>query len=226
VASGAADAAREAEAISSGAKGLGVELDGAAVEDLLRYLATLRTWAPRMDLISTHDLAVAVDRHLIDSLAAARLLRELERPLRIADVGSGAGLPGVPLAIAVRPEAMLLVEPRHRRASFLREVARTQPRTRIAVANQRVEDLAPDVAGTFDAVVSRAALQPSDLFAAGKRLLRAGGLLVAYRGAAQDRPGSSAEPAAALWTAEPSIAYRIPGSAMEFRLDAWRLGAA
>ena len=98
--------------------------------------------------------------------------------------------------------------------------------TRIAVANQRVEDLAPDVAGTFDAVVSRAALQPSDLFAAGKRLLRAGGLLVAYRGAAQDRPGSSAEPAAALWTAEPSIAYRIPGSAMEFRLDAWRLGAA
>ncbi len=92
--------------------------------DLLRVYARLvRKWAPRLDLVSPRDLERFEERHVEDSLRAVPLLDELPEG-RCVDVGSGVGLPGIPLAIARPARRWTLLEPRQRRAAFLEEVVR------------------------------------------------------------------------------------------------------
>ena len=173
------------EALRAGAAALGVDLEDRALDRLERFLDELERWNARSNLVGDHDRRTLAERHLVDSLAAVPALRGLGTGLRIADVGSGAGLPGVPLAIVLQPREMVLVEPRRKRASFLRAVRRALPDVPLTVLEERVEDLV-GAAGTeaaFDAVTSRAALSDAELGSAATSLLRAGGLLVAYRGA-------------------------------------------
>ena len=92
-------------------------------ERLRAYAELVRDWAPRLDLVAPGDLARFERRHISDSLRVLSLLDSLP-PGPCVDVGSGAGIPGVPLAI-VRPERRWrLLEPRRRRASFLEEAVR------------------------------------------------------------------------------------------------------
>ncbi|MBA2724443.1 MAG: 16S rRNA (guanine(527)-N(7))-methyltransferase RsmG [Actinobacteria bacterium] len=92
-------------------------------EKLALYAELLRAYAPRMNLISPADLAQFESRHIADSLRLAPLLHELpEGPCM--DVGSGAGLPGIPLACADPERRWVLLEPRAKRAAFLEEVVR------------------------------------------------------------------------------------------------------
>ncbi len=96
---------------------------GEPEEQLRAYERLVRDWAPRVDLVSPRDLERFRKRHVDDSLRAAPLLDELpEGPC--VDVGSGAGLPGIPLAIARPGRRWTLLEPRKRRAAFLEEVVR------------------------------------------------------------------------------------------------------
>ncbi|MEW6269049.1 MAG: 16S rRNA (guanine(527)-N(7))-methyltransferase RsmG, partial [Thermodesulfobacteriota bacterium] len=166
-----------------GAAALGVALDEPALEALQVYLAELLAWNRRLNLVGEHDVATLVDRHLVDSLAAVPVLSALGPGLRIADLGSGAGLPGIPLAIALRPAEMVLAEPRQKRASFLRAAARWLPAYALRVVTRNAAELAALEAGRFDAVVSRAALPEDDLVTVAAALVRAGGLLVSFRGA-------------------------------------------
>lgn len=94
-----------------------------AEELLAAYAALVRKWAPRLDLVSPGDLDRLEGRHVEDSLRVAPLLDELP-PGPCADIGSGAGFPGVPLAITRPDRCWTLIEPRQRRAGFLEEVVR------------------------------------------------------------------------------------------------------
>ena len=99
-----------------------MRLDPPIRERLSAYAELVRSWAPKLDLISDRDLGQLEERHIADSLKALPLLEELP-PGPAVDVGSGAGLPGIPLAIAgTRPWRLL--EPRRRRSAFLEEVVR------------------------------------------------------------------------------------------------------
>jgi len=89
---------------------------------LAAYADLVRFWAPRLDLISPGDLDGFEERHVADSLRLLPLIAKLP-PGPCVDVGSGAGLPGIPLAIASSRHWRLL-EPRHKRAGFLEEVVR------------------------------------------------------------------------------------------------------
>ena len=92
-------------------------------ERLVAYAALVRQWAPRLDLVSPGDLGRLEERHIEDSLRVVPLLDELP-PGPCVDIGSGAGFPGIPLAIARPERRWTLVEPRQRRAAFLEEVVR------------------------------------------------------------------------------------------------------
>ena len=93
-------------------------------QDLLaKYAALIRSWAPRLDLVSPADLERLEERHIEDSLRVVPLLDELP-PGPCVDIGSGAGFPGVPLAIARPERRWTLIEPRKLRAAFLDEVVR------------------------------------------------------------------------------------------------------
>jgi len=95
--------------------------DGAALDRLVRYAELIERWSDKHNLVSFSSRAELVRRHIVDALAAAPLLSGSGR---LFDIGSGAGLPGVPL-LAVRPMwSGVLLEPRQKRWAFLRTVVR------------------------------------------------------------------------------------------------------
>jgi len=182
------------ERLRTGASALGVELDPPRLAALTTFLDLLVSWNSRLNLVGEHERSALVDRHLVDSLAAVPLLAGLGAKLRVADIGSGAGLPGIPLAIAAGTREMVLIEPRRKRASFLRAVRRAQPELGLTVIERRGEELSDLEPAGFDAIVSRAALTDEALLGVARELLRDGGLLIAYRGASPspgEAPGSS-----------------------------------
>lgn len=205
--------------LRAGARSLDVDLDESQLAALCRFLDELELWNARTNLVGEHDRVALVERHLLDALAAVPLLRSLGSDLRVADVGSGAGLPGIPLAIALRTRAVTLIEPRRKRASFLRSMRRALPSLGIHVVEDRAESLAarPEEVGSYDAMVSRAALDDEDLQRCAGSLLRPGGLLIAYRGGADERAPTGSEQLAPA----DSHRYTLAGAGRTFRLDVW-----
>lgn len=119
------------------------------------------------------------DRHLVNSAAMAELLASGER---VADIGSGAGLPGIPLAVARPDLRVTLIEPLLRRSEFLREVI-DELGLDVTVIRGRAEDRAVrDEAGEMDAVVSRAVASLDKLSRWSIPLLRSGGRMLALKG--------------------------------------------
>jgi len=117
-----------------------------------------------------------IENVVLDSLTFLELLPA--EALEVADVGSGAGIPGVPIAI-VRPDlALTLIEGRRRRVSFLSTVIRELGLSRTTVVEARVEDLAGSHRDRFDAIVMRCAGSPEALLPPARTLLRSGGAII------------------------------------------------
>ena len=130
---------------------LGVELTQSQYDSLIRYTQLLRDWNQRINLVSRRDTDRILSYHAIDSLAVQRLLPQ---GARVCDIGSGAGLPGIPLAI-VRPDLkMLLVESSQKRSRFLQTAVAELELANVEVLNERAESLPPL---ECDVVVSRLA---------------------------------------------------------------------
>ncbi len=145
---------------------------GAEARDLLRsYAGLLYHWSGRLNLVSRGDRGRLATKHLLPALALVALVRELPHQ-EILDLGSGAGLPGIPLRIMLPGTSFILVESRRRRASFLREVIRRLELDRVEVVNLRIEQMPPR---TVDLVVSRAAMPPDEVLMRTRPHLRAGG---------------------------------------------------
>jgi len=129
-----------------------MELDVGAAEagKLAEYLRLLKRWNRVHNLTAITDTGEMIERHLAESLA----LRSFLRGQRSADVGSGAGLPGIPLAIVEAEMSFTLIESRAKRASFLSHVKGELALSNVIVEHGRVEDLR----GTapFDTVLARA----------------------------------------------------------------------
>lgn len=164
------------DTLAAGLAALGLPLDEAARARLLAYRDELARWGRAYNLTGVRDPERMVPVHLLDSLALAPLVRGT----RVADVGAGGGLPGVPLAIA-RPELELtLIEPRAKRALFLAHVARTLALANVIVERCRAEDAPP---GTrYDTVITRAFGTLVEFAAAAGPLCAEGGSLLAAKG--------------------------------------------
>lgn len=119
------------------------------------YLDLLTAWNKRIDLVAPAERQVWYVRHLLDSYALARLLPP-EGDL--IDIGSGAGFPGMVIAITHRDMGVYLSEPRGKRAAFLRTVVRELKLTNVTILNKRIEELLadPGFQGRFNHLTSRA----------------------------------------------------------------------
>jgi len=164
---------------------MGVPLEETGLRLFERYRAELQRWGRVHNLAGNlSDYGILV-HHFLDSIA---FLRAIPRGpgLELADLGSGAGFPGVPIALA-RPELRVsLIEPRAKRAAFLSHIVRTLGLGHLEVLRARAEDL--EGLRSFDVVVSRAVASLGELQTMARGILRRGGRLIAGKG-----PRASAE---------------------------------
>jgi len=163
-----------AERLADGLAGLQLELPEGAQEKLLAYLDLLAHWNRAYNLTAVRDRGEMIPRHLLDSLAVLPFVRGES----LADIGSGAGLPGIPLAIARPRLAVTLIESNGKKARFLREAVRALPLPNVAVEQVRVQD----AAGSFDTVTARAFSSLADMLAWGGHLLADDGRWLALKG--------------------------------------------
>jgi 16S rRNA (guanine527-N7)-methyltransferase len=127
-------------ALETACRQLGIELTQTQCDSLVRYAQLLRDWNQRINLVSRRDTGRILSYHVIDSLAVQRLLPQ---DARVCDVGSGAGLPGIPLAL-VRPDLkMLLIESSQKRSRFLQTAVAELGLGSVEVLNERAESLPP-----------------------------------------------------------------------------------
>lgn len=164
--------------LSAGAaEALGRPLREGEAALLYKYLNLLIKWQKTQRLVGSSDPAWIVDNVIVDSLLFTRALPPSVATL--CDVGSGAGVPGVPLKIVLPSVQTTLLEARERRASFLSTVVRELALVGCRVLNRRLEDVIDELAGRFDAVVMRCAGDPVAVTGTVRRLLSPGGLIAA-----------------------------------------------
>ncbi|AFM20008.1 16S rRNA m(7)G-527 methyltransferase [Mycolicibacterium chubuense NBB4] len=152
---------------------------GAATDRVQRYAEILAGAGVERGLLGPREVERLWERHVLNSAVVAELLEPGER---IADIGSGAGLPGIPLALARSDIHVTLVEPLLRRSDFLRETI-AELEIECAVVRGRAEDrVVREQVGEMDAVVSRAVASLDKLTRWSVPLLRPGGRMLAVKG--------------------------------------------
>jgi 16S rRNA (guanine527-N7)-methyltransferase len=156
--------------------GLNRPLTRSEGQSLCKYLEILSKWQKTHRLVGSTAVEWMIKNIVLDSLAFLEAVPRTAR--RVADVGSGAGIPGLPIAI-VRPDLeMSLIEIRRRRVSFLSTVVRELGLERVEVLSSRVEDMASTHGECFDAVVMRCAGAPASILFPTLSILRRGGVIV------------------------------------------------
>lgn len=118
---------------------MNIEPDADKIKRLADYIELLEKWAKHINLVSATGYELIV-RHIYDSLAGFEYFKGFT-PMSVFDIGSGAGLPGIPLAIFMDSTSFLLVEPRQKRAAFLETVVSELGLKNCSIANMRVEEL-------------------------------------------------------------------------------------
>jgi len=160
--------------LEQGIAALGLALPPEAVPRLLDYLALLERWNAAYNLTAIRDPAEMVTRHLLDSLAILPYVHGDT----LADLGTGPGLPGIPLAIAAPGRQIVLVDSNGKKVRFLREAIRALKLEGVRAVQSRVEA----VEGRFDCITARAFATLADMLAWGGHLLAPHGTWLAMKG--------------------------------------------
>jgi 16S rRNA (guanine527-N7)-methyltransferase len=196
--------------LRAGARELGIELSDAQLESLARFLALIRLWNRRFRLVGTRELRGQINKHILDSLVPARILGGVST---LVDIGTGAGLPGVPLAICCSRLSVTLVDSRRVSANFVREVVREVGLGNATVREERIESLVEKRGrfGPFDATISRAWTSPARFLQVSARLLRPGGMALSMRGGVGLPLGEDAGDLPREFETSGHLEYCLPG---------------
>ena len=185
------------------------ELDDAQLGQLERYLDALQMWNERMALVSQRDIRSIACKHFVDSLVAAAHCSATER---VVDLGSGAGFPGLVIAIA-RPECdVCLIESRAKKVSFLLDVRRVCNLSKnVRVVHGRIEEVnQASEQGLHSLAVSRGLSRVETFVSLARPLLQAGGRLIAMKGPGAAKEISALEQDLAGVTLDERLPYRLP----------------
>jgi 16S rRNA (guanine527-N7)-methyltransferase len=165
-----------AQALAAGVSALGLDICMDAQARLLRYLALMEKWNKVHNLTAIRGLDHMVVEHLLDSLA---ILPHVQ-PSTVLDVGSGAGLPGIPLAITHRGLHVTVLDSNRKKCAFLQQVVIELALANVTVACARAESYRATKA--FDTVVSRAVADMPTIAKLSAPQLAPGGLILALKG--------------------------------------------
>ena len=164
------------EQLQQGLAQMGIALPSAAQEKLLAYAALLYKWNKTFSLTAMREEEKAVSHHLLDSLAILPFVAGGN----LLDVGSGGGMPGIPLAIACPELQVMLLDSNSKKTAFLRQAAIELGLSNVAVHCGRVEQYHPAMG--FAAITSRAFAELADFVNLSRHLLVDGGRWLAMKG--------------------------------------------
>jgi len=188
--------------IRQGAVQLGFQLDSTQLGRLLDFILEMERWGKAYNLTAIRDPRQMVPYHLLDSLAvAAHVSGE-----RVLDLGTGAGLPGVPLAIVSPACRVSLLDSSAKKCRFLRHVVARLGLENVEVVQSRAEHYRPDQA--FDTVVCRAVASLGRLLELSAQLCRPGGRLLAMKG---QYPAEELAEAVEGWRVDEVVRLKVPG---------------
>ncbi len=165
-----------ATSLERGLAALSLPADAGTVGRLSQYLDLLEKWNRVYNLTAIREREQMVTHHLLDSAAVAPLVHGV----RVLDVGSGAGLPGIPLAIVHPDLRVTLLDSNRKKAAFLSQAVSELRLVNVDVIAERIESWQTE--RRYDTIVSRAFAELGEFAAAAARLLDAGGLLLAMKG--------------------------------------------
>lgn len=165
-----------ADGLERGLAALGLKLRAEELAKFERYLDLLEKWNRVYNLTAIRGRERMVTHHLLDSAA---ILPYVKGP-RVLDVGSGAGFPGIPLAIANAELQVTLLDANHKKTAFLRQAVAALGLANATVESERVESWR--TSARFETIVSRAFSELGEFVAATRRLLAPGGIIAAMKG--------------------------------------------
>jgi 16S rRNA (guanine527-N7)-methyltransferase len=165
-----------AEQLERGIAALGLAIDQATQMRLLDYTALIGKWNQVYNLTAIREPEKMVSHHLLDCLAVLPHIA----PRRLLDVGSGAGLPGIPLALALPGIHVTLLDSNHKKCAFLRQAVLELGLKNVDVCSERVETWKPQE--KFDVIISRAFSELAEFVRLTRHLLAPGGVFAAMKG--------------------------------------------
>ena len=207
----------QAQELNDGLQALGLALEQDTVDRLLAYMDLIAKWNKVYNLTSVRLPADMLRQHLLDSLAVMPALRRYwraqpggdqpvsDRPLRLLDVGSGGGLPGVVIALCEPGWQVTCVDTVGKKTAFIQQVAATLRMPGLRAVNARVETLK---GGDFDVVCSRAFASLADFTAWSGAALAPGGVWLAMKGKRPDAELLALPPEITLFHVEQLV---VPG---------------
>jgi 16S rRNA (guanine527-N7)-methyltransferase len=169
------------ELFQKGYDTLHLSLSEGATDNFIVYLSELQKWNRKINLIGKASLKNIIEKHFFDSLF---LLSHLEKSheLKLLDVGSGAGFPGLVLKAACPSLQLTLAEPRQKRVSFLRHVVRTLKLDHVEVIDTRIEPGEKQQENTFPLITSRALSNIAEFLELIRHSSSPGGLILCMKG--------------------------------------------
>jgi 16S rRNA (guanine527-N7)-methyltransferase len=165
-----------AVSLEEGAAELGIELSSAQRDALIAHLDLVDEWGAKFNLTAIRDRGQQITKHVLDSLT----VRPWLRGPTVADVGSGAGFPGIPLAIVEPERRFALLESTGKKCRFLETVRDTLGLANVEVIQARAESYKPEV--RYETVVARAVGPLAEIVRFAGPLLATGGRLLAMKG--------------------------------------------
>lgn len=202
------------ELLYTGLKEFLPEVSDKMIDNLLKFSALLLEKNKVMNLTAVTEPTEVVTRHFLD---CAALAPHMPQEGRVLDVGTGAGFPGMPLAILCPETEFVLLDALRKRIDFLNEVIETLGLTNVTAIHARAEDFAKDSRASFDMAVSRAVADLCTLSELAVPMVKVGGCFLAMKAAdCAEEVQSAAHAFEVLGVGEPEmLSYTVPHDGIE-----------
>lgn len=172
---------RHLELLLKGAKDLGINITEDQINLFSIYLRDLKKWNRVYNLTAIKNDKGIVLKHFIDSLSYLKAI-PVRKGLRVIDIGTGAGFPGIPIKICHPDIVLTLVDSSMKKTLFLRHICRALSLEGLEVIQKRAEELKDDYESSFDILLARAIYKIKDMLSFGIPLLKRGGIIVISKG--------------------------------------------